>query len=280
MAKSVVQQINSEMEELQKQLTQFKTSVEYLNNAKSSVGKAVDTVNNTNEHFNKRIEELKGTYQSFIRLSDSISSVILKIDSVNFPERLDSIEKTVRNTIFSLEKIKEATIFEVQEAAIAIRQADFEGKFSKLQVGLNKSAKSNQDMSDSVFDLKIPKRIDESQVNITKFIQDKNNIVISNIKEIDQRLRTLIINLSIPQKLDKLDSSIADIFGNINTLQDRLTFIDVKIQTLKEHQEKMLKNIEIYKCENKKWQDKMQLMILVTNVIIIAAFIILFFSKK
>ena len=59
MANAVVQQISAEMEELQKQLSQFTTSVEYLNNAKLQVSKAVDTVNKAEENFNQRIKRTK-----------------------------------------------------------------------------------------------------------------------------------------------------------------------------------------------------------------------------
>src|SRR5689334_8311695 len=107
MANAVVQQINAEMEELQKQLSQFKSSVEYLNNAKANVSKAVDTVTKAEEHFNQRVEELKNTYQSFIQLSDAVSAVIQKIDTVNFPNRLDNIQETLKDTIKNLTDIKE-----------------------------------------------------------------------------------------------------------------------------------------------------------------------------
>src|SRR4029079_2922525 len=102
MANTVIQQINTEMEELQKQLSQFKSSVEYLNNAKANVTKAVETVNKAEESFNQRVKELHETYHSFIQLSDAVWAVIQKIDNVNFPERLSSIEATVKETIQSL----------------------------------------------------------------------------------------------------------------------------------------------------------------------------------
>ena len=126
MANAVIQQINAEMEELQKQLSQFKSSVEYLNNAKSNVNKAVDTVNKAEENFNQRVKELKDTYQSFIQLSDAVWAVIQKIETVNFSERLDNIQSTVKDTIKNLNDLKEATITEVQKAANTITNAHFE----------------------------------------------------------------------------------------------------------------------------------------------------------
>ena len=88
MANPIVQQISAELETLQKELGQFKATVEYLNGAKTHVSEAVQTVNQAETNFKLKIEELKNTYNSIIRLSDSVTQIIAKIDTINFPERL------------------------------------------------------------------------------------------------------------------------------------------------------------------------------------------------
>ena len=106
MANPIVQQINAELSELQKELAKFKDTVDYLNNAKTAVKDAVVKVNHSEAHFNKKVEELKSTYNSIIILNESVSSVMKKLETINFPERLDSIEKTVKLTIVSLDETK------------------------------------------------------------------------------------------------------------------------------------------------------------------------------
>jgi len=82
MANPIVQQINNELSELHTELSKFKNTVDYLNGAKAAVKDAVIKVNHSEAHFNKKVEELKSTYNSIIGLSDSVSSVMKKLDTI------------------------------------------------------------------------------------------------------------------------------------------------------------------------------------------------------
>lgn len=291
MANAVVQQINAEMEELQKQLTQFKSSVEYLNNAKSQVSKAVDTVNKAEENFNQRIKELKDTYHSFIQLSDAVWAVIQKIDTVNFPERLDSIQATIKDTIKTLNEIKEATVLEVQKAANVIINVDFEGKFSKLQSGIYTSAKSNQEFAESIQKLHIPEKIDEFERSISKRINESYKEVERNTKQIAEDTSKSITNLNLPIRIDKLDATIAGISTGIQNIQNRLDFIESnlkdkinetaekQIQASYNFQEKFLNTIENLRAENLKIQKKQNTISIIGVGLIIVSFLVLFFVK-
>ncbi|MBK6701476.1 MAG: hypothetical protein IPG55_16645 [Saprospiraceae bacterium] len=168
MANPIVQQINSELELLQKQLEQFKSTVEYLNVAESHVKLAVQTVNHAEAHFNKKVEELKNTYDSFIKLTESVNKVISKIETINFPERLDKIEKTVTETIAYLNETRKATLDELQKASEIIIKADFDGRFKKLQNSIETSVNSNEALANNIEKQKLPEKIDDFEKSVTK----------------------------------------------------------------------------------------------------------------
>lgn len=124
MANPIVQQINAELTELQKELAKFKDTVDYLNGAKAAVKDAVIKVNHSEAHFNKKVEELKVAYDSIIRLKGDLESMFEKIDSVDFPSRLTAIEIAVNSTVTSLDDTKVKTINELQIASKTILDAD------------------------------------------------------------------------------------------------------------------------------------------------------------
>lgn len=291
MANAVVQQINAEMEELQKQLSHFKSSVEYLNNAKSAVGKAVDSVNTVEDNFNLRVKELKDTYNSFIQLTDAVGVVIQKIDTVNFPERLDNIQATIKDTIKNLNEIKEATITEVQKAANAIMQADFDGRFSKLQTGIDTSVKSNQDLTDGIQKMKIPEKIDEFEKTVTKRISESYKEVEKNTKQIADDTSKAILNLNLPIRIDKLDANIAGISSAIQNVQGKLDLVESnvkdrlreaaekQVQSLTAFQDNMMVTLEKQNNDNINRHKSQQMIGIITIAVIVISFLVLFFVK-
>lgn len=292
MANAVVQQINAEMEELQKQLSQFKSSVEYLNNAKSQVGKAVDAVNKAEENFNHRVKELQSTYNSFIKLSDAVGAVIKKIDTVNFPERLDNIQSNVKDTIKNLNEIKEATISEVQKAANAITKADFDGRFSKLQISIDTSVKSNQELADGIQKMKIPERIDEFEKSVNKRLTESYKEIERNTKQIADDTSKAILNLNLPIRIDKLDANIAGISSAIQNVQGRLDLVESNVkdrlreasdkqgQALNTFQDKIMNALEKQNHENIKRHKSQQMIGIITIAFVVISFLVLFFVKN
>jgi exonuclease VII large subunit len=249
MANPIVQQINRELETLQNELIQFKSTVEYLNGAKDNVTKAVQTVNHSRAHFNKKVEELKTTYYSFIKLTDEVKKVVLKIDTINFPERLDKIESTVKDTISILEETRKETLEELKKASEIITQADFEGRFDKLQKTIDESAKSNAELGNSIRKLKLNEKIK----NLEKKIDDSNGNLRITVKKVTGEISRKIDNLFLPVRLDRIDSEISSINTSIQNLQkgidetiSNLTSkldksIDKQISVIKSLQEQALK---------------------------------------
>jgi len=207
MANPIVEQISAELENLHNELGNFKSNVEYLTQAKQHVKEAVNTVNYAEENFNKRIKDLKNTYNSFMNLSDSVTAIIVKLETVNFPERLDSIEHTIQDTISILNETKESTLYELKQASKIITEADFDGRFKKLQASITSSVEANQNLANSIENQKLPDKIDDFQKSI-------NNKLETSIKEFQKNIRTIasestkvIQALNLPDKIDKLENN-------------------------------------------------------------------------
>lgn len=244
MANPIVQQINAELESLQKELEQFKSTVEYLNLAESHVKKAVQTVNHAESHFNKKVDELKNTYDSFIKLTDSVSKVISKIDTVNFPERLDKIEKTVKETITYLNETRKATLDELQKASEIIVKADFDGRFKKLQNSIETSVGSNEALANTIEGQKLPEKIDGFEKSVNKKLETSFTELQKNTKQIATETAKSIHDLNLPVRMDKLDANIAGILSSIQNVQGRIESVERNISDkLKEATEKQVTSI-------------------------------------
>ena len=226
MANPIVQQINTELSELQKELAKFKDTVDYLNAAKTAVKDAVFKVNHSEAHFNTKIEELKSTYNSIIGLSDSVSSVMKKLDTINFPERLDNIEKTVKLTIVSLDETKKQTIEEVQKASETIIKADFEKKFKELRDVVNEAVKSSDKLSATIEKQQLGEKVTDFEKGISKRIQESYKEIEKNTKQISTDSAKAISDLNLPIRVDKLDANISGILTAIQNLQGRLDLVE------------------------------------------------------
>lgn len=229
MANPIVHQINAELEALQNELKQFKSTVDYLNNAKKHVNNAVESVNHSEANFNNKVEELKQTYDSFIKLTEAVSLVVSKIDSVNFPERLDNIEKTVKSTITNLNEIREATLEELHSASEIITKADFDGKFKKLQFAIDTTVKSNNDTAESIQKLKLIEKIDGFEKSLTKKIGSSISDLENNTKQIASESSKSFHELNLPTRIDKLDSIISRILTTIQKIHDRFDSVERNI---------------------------------------------------
>lgn len=226
MANPIVQQINAELTELQKELAKFKDTVDYLNGAKTAVKDAVVKVNHSEAHFNKKVEELKSTYNSIIGLSESVSSVMNKLDTINFPERLDNIEKTVKLTIVSLDETKKQTIGEVQKASETIIKADFDKKFKELRDVVNDAVKSSDKLATTIEKQQLGEKVTEFEKGVSKRIQESYKEIEKNTKQISADSAKSILDLNLPIRIDKLDANIAGILTAIQNLQGRLDLVE------------------------------------------------------
>lgn len=229
MANPIVQQINTELEVLKNKLSEFKSTVTYLNNAKDNVVGAIESLNSSEKHFDKKVEELRSTYNSFINLTDTVSVLISKIDTVNFPERLDSIEATVLKTITQLNDIKKETLEELQKASEAIVKADFDGKFKNLQKAIDTSVKSNNELSEAIEKQKLGEKIEEFERSISKRIHESYKEVTENTNQIATKTAKSILDLNLPIRIDKLDANISGINSAIQNVLSRIESVERNI---------------------------------------------------
>jgi hypothetical protein len=239
MANPIVQQINAELESLQTELEQFKATVEYLNMAEGHVKKAVQTVNHAEAHFNLKVEELKDTYKAFIELTDSVGKVVAKIDTINFPERLDKIEESVKETVDYLNETRKSTLEELQIASEIIVKADFDGRFKKLQNTIDTSVKSNEVIASTIEKLKLPEKLESFEKSVAKKLESSFDDLKKNTKQIATETAKSIHDLNLPVRMDKLDANIAGILSAVQNVQGRIESVERNISDkLKESNEK------------------------------------------
>lgn len=247
MANPIVQQINAELDSLQKELGQFKSTIEYLNGAKSNVKEAVQSVNQAEAHFNEKVEELKDTYDSIINLTNSVSQVINRIDTVNFPERLDSIEKTVQETINYLNETRKATLDELKKASSIIVNSDFDGRFKRLQSSIELSVKSNEEFAKAIERQKLPDKIDGFEKSINKKLESSIGELQKNTKQIAYETAKSIHDLNLPLRMDKLDANISGILSSIQNVQSRIESLERNLgDKLKETNDKQIASITLF----------------------------------
>ncbi|MCH8569490.1 MAG: hypothetical protein LAT67_14540 [Balneolales bacterium] len=239
MANPLIQQINAELENLQNELEQFKSTVAYLNDAKGHVYTAVQTVEQAEEQFKKKIEELKKTYDAFIKLTDSAGSLISKIETIDFPARLDRIEETVNKTIESLNETKTDTLRELKKASERIVEADFDGSFAKLESTIQSSVNSNKALAATIDKMKLPEKIDGFESNVKKKLESSFAMLEKNTRQIANETSKSIHDLNLPVRIDKLDSNIAGILSSIQNVQRRIESSESNIKDkLKDLQER------------------------------------------
>ena len=248
MANPIIQQINAELDTLQKELSQFKSTVAYLNGAKDNVHYAVLTVNEAKAFYGQKIDEIKATYESLISLSEAIDRTVAKIETINFPERLDSIERAVNKTITSLNETRTETIDELQRASEVITNSDFEGKFKRLQQVVDDSTKANISLGESIEKQKIPEKIDAFEKSLKSKIEVSFADLQKNIKPILEQQIKYIHDLNFPKRLDKVDGTLAGLLTTISKLQTRLEVLEKNIiGKLNDESERQLGRIETLK---------------------------------
>lgn len=246
MANPIIQQINAELDTLQKELNQFKSTVAYLNGAKENVNNAVLTVNEAKVFYGQKIDELKSTYNSILNLINAVNGAVTKIETINFPERLDNIEKSVNQTIVSINETRTETIDELQIASEAIINADFDSKFNRLQEVVNNSTKANKLLGESIEKQKIPEKIDIFEKTIKSKIDTSIADLQNNTKLISEKTFKSIQDLNLPFRLDKVDANVAGMLSAIQNLQTRLENLERNIlERLKNDSERHLSRVEV-----------------------------------
>ena len=268
MANPIIQQINTELTELQNELTKFKNTVDYLNGAKAAVQDAVEKVNHSEGHFNKKIEELKSTYDSIIGLSQSVSSVMTKLDTINFPERLDKIEKTVQLTIATFDETKKQTIEQVQKASETIIKVDFDKKFIELQNIIKTSSKASDQLVSIIEKQQLDKKIIDVTNQISRIQKNSNSELTEKMNQSSKDQIQVIYDLITELNLIEIKISESIKESNIN-LSNKLKNSENELINLINMTKK---SIDSQSIRNKYYN-------YITWTIILLVFLLLYFVK-
>jgi hypothetical protein len=241
MANPIIQQITSELENLQQELSQFKATVAYLNSAKSTVITAHESIDAAQELLVTKAKELNETYKSLVKFTGVIDAFITKIEGINFPERLDKIELGFLETIEIIQALKEELNKSAGAVFEQIQRIDFNAKFNDLNREVGRTIQSNQEVIQSVKDQKLPEKIDAFEKNVTKFIKESNAEVTSETKKTATETAKVISDMNIPLRLEKLDANISGVQVSIQNFHNRLESIERNlIDRIKEGDEKIL----------------------------------------
>lgn len=244
MANQIIEQINIELSELQGELSKFKKTIEYLDGAKNAVQNAVQNVNHSELTFTNKIQELKSTYDSIVGLKETVNSIMSRIDGINFPERLDNIERTVILTIDALEGTKKDTIEKVQSAAEAINNVDFETKFNELKIIVIEVVSICEELTLTINKQNLGTRVTEFESRIAKRIIDSFKGIELNVDANSKEFSKTVSNLNLPSRISKLESSVAELHNSTKNLDKKLELLEKKIfQKLKDSDDLQKLNI-------------------------------------
>ena len=278
MANIVINQINDELIALKVQLNKFTDTVNYLSNAKHDVENAVNVVNTAEQFLNTKVEELKNTHDSFLKLSDAIENIIQKIDSVDFPERLSSIEKNIKETLLVLNETKESTLNELKIASEVINKVDFDGKFKVLQILIDSSNTTNNDLVNSIKDQQIPEKIELFEHSVNKRLHESLKEVQKKNEESAINITRIITDLNLPIKIDRLDLSISGLMTVIQGIQGRLDLLDRnisdKIRDLHEYQKSNIESTLIVFSKKQKSINYLIILLGLINFLLLIYFLI------
>ncbi len=239
----MVEKVNKELNELMEELDSFKSSVEYLDEAKLIVTDSIEKVNSVEDNFNDRIRELQDTYDAFMKLNNTTERVIKKLNTINFPDRLDNIEEGIKSTVSELENAKKETLGEVEKAAQKLSRIEFDRQFDKIFWEVNKAEKMITDLSNTIDSQKLPERLELLEKDIgTKFSENAEKYE----KLINQAVENFV-KMEIPVQIKKIQTAISGINTGIQTVHRRQEAMEdnlrTKIDSIIKTQEKLSRNL-------------------------------------
>lgn len=194
--------------------------------------------------FNKGIKEINSEHKILIKNNEALIQVIKskteeissftseikifheKVEKIDFPERLQSIENTVKNTILEIKKTREATVLELGGLVKQVIEVDFLGNFENLKKTINTSAQSNAEIANTIQNEKIPEKISEIQEKIEKKLDKGIEELNESSKKTASETIKIVNDLNFPLRLDKLDSSVASIQSSLINVISKTDYLE------------------------------------------------------
>lgn len=241
MANTITQQIQIELDQLREKLTSFQSTVDYLKSARKLVAQSIDKMQSTNEELSKNADELSGTFETLVSLNSSLVSFINKIDSINFPDRLDSIEQGFTELLGILGSLKKQIDNSIINLDKQIDKIDFNKKFKELSAEVAKVVGSNDRVTQSIVKLDLPGSIANFEKSVATKLEKSITELNSNTARIASESTNKIQSLNIPSRMDKLDANIAGIMAAVQNTLSRLENIERNLtDRIKDESEKQV----------------------------------------
>jgi len=234
---------------------------EHLNQIAKELNASISKLNNLGDTVSNSFKELEKDVTNFLdnhkSLATETGKLTSKINNIDFPKRLDNIEKTIKETISILNNTRDSTLEELRKASETITKADFDGRFQKLQNAIDSSVKSNEELFNSIEKQKLPDKIDGFEKNITKKLDVSISELQKNTKQISTETAKSILDLNIPIRIDKLDTTISSINQGIQTTQQRIGDLERNIKDdILSKQKELTSKIESSESATKQRIDK------------------------
>jgi len=190
MANSILNKVTEELSALELELTSFKNSVAYLNDAKRNVESAVNSVSDAEKYHLEKLSKINDAYEKYDALSNTVKELTAKIEGVDFPSRLTNIENSMSQLMKELNIITDTTLKEIKLASEVISKTDFENHFSSLHTGiqlLNSESSNNAKQ----IGLKIDKDKNELERRMSNSFTDLTSLLNSLVKAISTAQSTI-----------------------------------------------------------------------------------------
>lgn len=235
MASNLLSKLNDELGTLEAQLQEFRTAVDYLSSAKESVEDSVKAVETAEKFHQQKLEQINTFYQSAEQMSGKVEALAAKIEGVDFPERLSTIESNLQKVIKGVDSAATSSLKELKAATEAISKADFEGKFQKLSRTLDQQVARFQELTNG-----LTTDSSDNVANIKSSLQAAQTNSIALAKEHISILKSF----KLEQRLEGIDAAIGTLSENIREVEPMLSSLkeatERNYQSLKSTQQKQL----------------------------------------
>lgn len=266
----ISKQVESELENMKGHLTALKANSAYMNDAKTHISTAVKALKVGEDGFNSKLEELSKLLSTIDSLKEYTTELSDKVDGVDFPERLSSIESEVKRSVKEIEANRKVTVRELEVLVKQVSDVDFYGNFKQLKNTVDTSAKSNSKIVEIIEKQDLPKKMDKFQTSIELLLKaNLTSLELAGKKATSDTLK-VVQDINFPIRMDKLDASVAGIqvaVMNIITKSDHLQR-DVAEQFNKLNQQILE--------QNKKIQSRQMIMIVLLIGILLGGLLGLF----
>jgi hypothetical protein len=239
-ARSVTEQAKT-LPPLQKQFLDNlkKSDEEHKEGLTNIFQQKIERLSANHQQITKTTEDLQqvisGKVQKIADLITNITSFYVRVEQIDFPERLSNIESTVKQSVIQIEESRKVMADEVGRLNDNIGQVDFQGDFKELKTIVQKTADDNANYIKVFKDENIASKLEvlskkivqiPGQIDVAKV--DLSSQISTTIEKSKVSVHNKIENLTAEfQKADHL-AKFSKIQTGIDELRDKyLEWIDL-----------------------------------------------------